>query len=129
MRGTFQHIVFGLLVTSVVIGLEFFLNQFLGRMWPAVVRADPLVAFVAYKFHIYFLIYWLIVGASGAYDFHTKLQRSELTTAQLETQLVQAQVQALKMQLDPHFLFNTHHAIISLMLQNENSAAIKMLRS
>jgi sensor histidine kinase YesM len=33
----------------------------------------------------------------------------------------------LKAQLHPHFLFNTHHAIISLMLKQDNAAAIKML--
>jgi sensor histidine kinase YesM len=127
VRRLLLHAAFGLLVTALVICLEYLLNRFVVRTWPVTLRPNPLVSFVAYKFHIYFLIYWLIVGASGAYDFQAKLRRSELTASQLETQLAQAQVQALRMQLHPHFLFNTHHSIISLMLKNENSSAIKML--
>lgn len=51
----------------------------------------------------------------------------ELNNEQLKTQLASAQLQALKMQLNPHFLFNTHHAIVSLMLQNDTRKAIDMV--
>ncbi|GAB4025222.1 sensor histidine kinase [Spirosoma koreense] len=51
----------------------------------------------------------------------------ELNNEQLKTQLANAQLQSLKMQLNPHFLFNTHHAIVSLMLQNDNRKAIDMV--
>lgn len=51
----------------------------------------------------------------------------ELNNEQLKTQLAGAQLQALKMQLNPHFLFNTHHAIVSLMLQNDTRKAIDMV--
>jgi two-component system LytT family sensor kinase len=126
-RRLLLHVGFGLLITILMLVFEFLVNAQLGRLWPGPIRPFQLSAFVVYKFHIYFLVYWLIAGASGAYDFYAKLQRTELIAAQLETQLAQAQVQALKMQLHPHFLFNTHHAIISLMLKNENPSAIKML--
>ncbi|GAB3504633.1 histidine kinase [Spirosoma knui] len=51
----------------------------------------------------------------------------ELNNEQLKTQLANAQLQSLKMQLNPHFLFNTHHAIVSLMLQNDTRKAIDMV--
>lgn len=121
------HVGFGVAVTTLMLSAEFLLNDALQRIWPSTVRPNPFVSFIVYKFHIYFLVYWLIVGASGAYDYYTQLQRSELTASQLQAQLALAQVHALKMQLHPHFLFNTHHSIISLMLKNENPAAIKML--
>jgi len=53
-------------------------------------------------------------------------REQELAAAQLETQLVQAQLQALQMQLQPHFLFNTLHAISTLM-HRDVDAAEKML--
>jgi len=47
-------------------------------------------------------------------------------TLQLEAQLSQAQLQALKMQLHPHFLFNTLHSI-SALLNHDPEAARKMI--
>lgn len=121
-----RHVALGLLVTLAVLGAEVLLNLGLRQIWPKL-RADPFIAYVAYKFHIYFLVYWLITGASGMYDYYQRLQHTELVASRLEAELAKAQVQALKMQLHPHFLFNTHHSIISLMLKQEIPAAIKML--
>lgn len=121
------HAAFGVVVTMMILALEFGVNEVLRNAWPATIRPNPFVGFFVYKFHIYFLIYGLILGTTGAYDYYARLQRIEVAATQLEARLAQAQVQALKMQLHPHFLFNTHHAIVSLMLKNENSAAIKML--
>jgi LytS/YehU family sensor histidine kinase len=45
-----------------------------------------------------------------------------LKASQLQAQLAQAQLQALKMQLHPHFLFNTLHAISSLMRRDVDAA-------
>ncbi len=68
------------------------------------------------------IIYWTIVGTGYAFEYYRRFReqqlqaaRLELRATQLETQLVQAQLQALKMQLHPHFLFNTLHAISALM--------------
>jgi two-component system, LytTR family, sensor kinase len=69
----------------------------------------------------------MILGATRAYDYYAKFRESTLLASQLEAQLAQAQLHALKTQLHPHFLFNTHHAIVSLMLKQDNAAAIKML--
>ncbi len=82
---------------------------------------------VAYKFHINLVIYWAIVGATNAYDYYVKFRNSEVASSQLEAKLAQSELQALKMQLHPHFLFNTHHSIISLMLKEKNEEAIRML--
>ena len=51
----------------------------------------------------------------------------ELKNEQLKTNLADARLQSLKMQLNPHFLFNTHHAIVSLMLENDTRKAIDMV--
>src|SRR5262249_9762996 len=68
------------------------------------------------------IIYWTIVGAGYAFEYYRRFREQqfhaaslELRATQLETQLAQAQLQALKMQLHPHFLFNTLHAISALI--------------
>jgi two-component system, LytTR family, sensor kinase len=126
-RSIAAHCAFGIALGVMMLGLEFIVGHALALLWPAAPRANPFLGFIVYKFHVYFLIYWMILGATRAFDFHTKYRETELRASQLDAQLAQAQLQALKTQLQPHFLFNTHHAIISLMLKQDTAAAIKML--
>ena len=47
--------------------------------------------------------------------------------AQLQQQLSESQLRALKMQLHPHFLFNTLNALSTLVKKGENESARKMI--
>jgi two-component system LytT family sensor kinase len=78
------------------------------------------------RLHADFLTYWLLVGLSHALDYYRKYQERELKATQLEARLAQAQLQALKMQLQPHFLFNTLHAI-SALVHKDVEAADRMI--
>ena len=80
-----------------------------------------------YSVHVFFILYFFVVGTIQALNLLLKYQESRLHQMQLKSELVQSQLQSLKMQLQPHFLFNTHHAIVGLMLQKENERAINML--
>jgi two-component system, LytTR family, sensor kinase len=71
-------------------------------------------------------VYLLIMFLAYAYSYYQRYRQGELRAAQLETQLSQAQLQALKMQLHPHFLFNTLHSI-SALLHRDTEAARKMI--
>lgn len=51
-----------------------------------------------------------------AYLFFDKQQREARRNAEMQTELANAQLAALKMQLQPHFLFNALHSISSLNL-------------
>jgi two-component sensor histidine kinase len=66
-----------------------------------------------------FIIYLgvLAAGLARAYSIRYRTQREESlrVAAQLRAQLAEARLDALRMQLDPHFLFNTLHAISSLV--------------
>ncbi|HKW49108.1 MAG TPA: histidine kinase [Gemmatimonadaceae bacterium] len=66
-----------------------------------------------------FIIYLgvLAAGLARAYSLRYRRQREESlrVAAQLRAQLAEARLDALRMQLDPHFLFNTLHAISSLV--------------
>jgi len=57
------------------------------------------------------------------------LQASQLQAraSELESRLARSQLNALEMQLQPHFLFNTHHAIQALIIKGETQDAARML--
>jgi len=59
------------------------------------------------------LIYWLIVGGLQAYRYYERYMSSELQLERLEKIYSQARLNALRMQLDPHFLFNALNTISS----------------
>jgi sensor histidine kinase YesM len=71
-------------------------------------------------------IYLLIALTSYALRYYRQYREGQLKTLQLESQLSLAQLQALKMQLHPHFLFNTLHSI-SALLNKDADAARKMI--
>src|SRR5207253_4440117 len=71
-------------------------------------------------------VYLLVTFLTYAYHYYQRYQQGELRASQLEAQLSQAQLQALKMQLHPHFLFNTLHSI-SALLHKDTEAARKMI--
>jgi anti-sigma regulatory factor (Ser/Thr protein kinase) len=66
--------------------------------------------------------YAVIVFAFQTYFSRLRYAEDEKRTAQLRSELVQAQLQALKMQIQPHFLFNTLNSISSLVLTNPPQA-------
>lgn len=71
-------------------------------------------------------IYLLIALTSYAVGYYRRYREGKDRTLQLEAQLSHAQLQALKMQLHPHFLFNTLHSI-SALLHKDVEAARKMI--
>jgi signal transduction histidine kinase len=77
-------------------------------------RSSFLIHFT-WGFVTYSLAYWAIVGLSHAVSYYRQFRERERRAAQLEAQLAQAHLQVLKMQLHPHFLFNTLNAISALM--------------
>jgi hypothetical protein len=64
------------------------------------------------------LTYWLITGAAFAYNYYRQWRAQEVRTASLEGELAQAELASLRMQLQPHFLFNALHAINVLIRED-----------
>jgi sensor histidine kinase YesM len=73
------------------------------------------------------LVYCGVLGVCYATDYYRKYRERELLASTLETQLAQAQLESLRMQLHPHFLFNTLNGIVGLVRDKKNDAAINML--
>ena len=74
------------------------------------------------QFHLNLITYWVIAGLAHAVDYHRKFRERELRASQLEARLAQAQLELLRMQLHPHFLFNTLHAISTLVRKDPDRA-------
>ena len=66
------------------------------------------------------LVYWGVIVVD-------RYRQAALRQTQLEARLAEAQLDALRMQLHPHFLFNTINAISVLMRKGESASAIRML--
>jgi two-component system LytT family sensor kinase len=66
--------------------------------------------------------YFPIVLIAHVASYYRRLREREVRTSQLQTQLARARTQALKSQLQPHFLFNTLNSISALMLTDVKAA-------
>jgi LytS/YehU family sensor histidine kinase len=117
-------------------------NQALGleRQWMQ--QIDNAIAVVLiFGFHEGVLAYWVILSVQSAYRYYEKYQerarealklelhasKLELHASELKAQIVQAKLGALKMQLQPHFLFNTLNAIVALVRQQKGLQAEEAL--
>lgn len=87
---------------------------------------------------IYFVIelffYWAIVGAYNVGEYANRYREREriatqlsLKASRLETSLARAHLESLRMQLNPHFLFNTLNAISVLALKGEKHSVVRTL--
>jgi two-component system, LytTR family, sensor kinase len=68
------------------------------------------------------VIFWCAFGLFRAISYYQKYREKEAAAAQMEVQLANAQLSALRMQLNPHFLFNTMNGISSLMRTDVDAA-------
>ena len=73
------------------------------------------------------LTYWALTGLAQTLHFYRENSNRQLRESQLESQLAQAHLQVLEMQLHPHFLFNTLHAIGTLIHDDPESAEQMLL--
>ena len=68
------------------------------------------------------MTYTTVLGLSYALHYSRESQARAVKEAQLETRLVEARLRTLQAELQPHFLFNTLHAISSLVHTNPDGA-------
>jgi two-component system, LytTR family, sensor kinase len=123
-RNLAVHAVIGALFALADIAVRVLINPRLP--WYAAAKAVPFTVrfqnMFLNGFHSNLLVYWAIIGATQGLAYYRKLEERELKAAQLETRLAQAQLQVLKIQLQPHFLFNTLHAISALVQKDPDAA-------
>lgn len=74
------------------------------------------------------MTYLFLIGIAHALEYRHESERRALDGAKLETRLIEAQLQSLQRQLQPHFLFNTLNAISGLMHTDVEAADQMMER-
>ncbi|MBC7933313.1 MAG: histidine kinase [Rubrivivax sp.] len=82
--------------------------------------------FSPFYIHMGLMNYWMTLVVAHASHYYRGLREGETKAALLATQLAQAQLQALKMQIHPHFIFNTLNSIAAL-LHKDVEAADRMI--
>lgn len=75
----------------------------------------------AYMFDSY-LMYWMIVAVIFTFDYYRKFNENRLIASQLQSKLSLAELNMLKIQIHPHFLFNTLNTISALVHKNPDDA-------
>jgi two-component system, LytTR family, sensor kinase len=125
LRRTVFHFLISLALVSTLLALNFMAFMILmGRAGQ--ITPFRVFGFLYYNLDRWMLLYWFILLMSHAFSYYNSYRKGELKASQLRTQLVQSQLEALKMQVHPHFLFNTLHSI-SALLNKDTEAARKMI--
>ncbi|MFW6078842.1 MAG: sensor histidine kinase [Gemmatimonadota bacterium] len=110
------HIVLYVLVAQAVAGI--LTAAELRRALPVVIPA---------RVHIDVLAYLALLGMAYAIDYYALSRERALRASRLETRLAQAQLDALRTQLQPHFLFNALNAVTGLVRRQRNREAVDVL--
>lgn len=127
IRRIFLHIVLGTLLVGSMLAIHYIMFM------PVFGYSDRITPFKDFQYVFYNLdrqlcIYWLMLSISHVINYYNRDKQGRLQAAQLRTQLVQSQLEALKMQVHPHFLFNTLHSISALLNKDVGSARSMIAR-
>jgi LytS/YehU family sensor histidine kinase len=91
------------------------------RLWPSVKMQ------MTGRLHLELLIYTAAAGTGAALVLHRRYRDRELAAARLQAELSAAKLDALRGQLQPHFLFNSLHSIASLARAGDNAGVVRLI--
>lgn len=74
------------------------------------------------------MAFWAVIGIIHAFEFNRRYREREIAAADLRVRLSEAQLEALRSQIHPHFLFNTLHSISTLMHRDVDAADSMLTR-
>lgn len=119
----FRHGVAGVAVALLQAGVFAFLFwPIYGPMNNNGTRLDLWAGMSAAHFPSNLLIYAVLAGGTVALAVHMAAREREAQAARLQTRLTQAELDALRAQIHPHFLFNTLHGISALVREDPPAA-------
>ena len=135
VRRVALHLLLGVVVSLFQLILESAILSRLG-VFPGLMNTfvTTFAFLLVIGFHTGIMTYWEVLGVQYGIGYYQNYQerkrealRLELRASELQSQLVQAQLGVLKMQLQPHFLFNTLNAIMVLVRQQKSKEAEQTL--
>ena len=116
----------GIVFTAWTTWLEIFFNIYDGSPSPGTFAQICFHKFTSGVFSSV-VLYTGILIVSSLVDSKARLARQQTETARLNEQLSKAQLDALRSQIEPHFLFNALNAVSSLVRAGDNEAAVTMI--
>lgn len=124
----FRHVTFGGFIILSLIALQSII--IIGVSWlffNVTETIQTLPNFFLYTLNVRLFAYFFIVAVTQSVVYFDTVKYVEIQNSKLQTQLAEAKLKTLHMQIQPHFLFNTHQAIAGLMLKNQEEKASEML--
>jgi hypothetical protein len=130
LRGLLIHLPFSLLLPAAHVAASTYIRMLIQ---PFDVWSDTRPFIEQYSgelrslFLFDFFVYWAVLGVGYAFDYRERYRERESAASELKAQLAQARLEALKVQLHPHFLFNTLHTISGLVRGGDRQPAVNMI--
>lgn len=99
--------------------------------WAKIPATQPYVHLWIYKFYngllLFAMLYGFVLVVSYVLHSRQRLAQQQTETSRLNEQLSKSQLDALRRQIEPHFLFNSLNAIAGLVREKQNDAAVNMI--
>jgi two-component system, LytTR family, sensor kinase len=127
VRHVFIHIVGALLLCIVWAGLGTLLRMAMFPIPPAGEALRGFASWILTTLPFGVSVYFALVGIEHALFYFGEAREREVQAVRLSGQLAEARLSALRMQLNPHFLFNSLNAITVLVRDQQTAAAARML--
>ncbi len=122
------HGIFILIVASTHTFLMITSREILFPVFIGYQRKDTYSDNWLHELPIQIIVYCLFVTVIYFADYYQENKNQQIKTAKLETQLVNSKMEALRLQLNPHFLFNTLNMISSTMYEDIEKADRMLIR-
>jgi two-component system LytT family sensor kinase len=105
--------------------LQVLFNPWGNRRWPTFV--DTFNTSLTFQAVTFLIAYALILTVTYLADARESIARQAIETARLNEKLSEAQLAALRRQIEPHFVYNTLNSISGLIRDRRNDAAVSMI--
>ncbi len=128
LRAATVHAVSGLVLAALNLAAFAILAPHLGAASAGPTWLETFSRLLRAAFLLNVPVYWLIVGAAHARSLTRSAHERERRALQLEAQLADARLLALRAQLQPHFLFNSLNTIAVLMREDVDAAERVLVR-
>lgn len=126
----FQHLGAHFVISFAAMWLNWMIRYYVLSQWWLPGMKDFLLRSTAqfnYNNFVDMAIYWMILAGAAAAELYKRQRDLEVVQSQLQTQVAEAELHALKQQLQPHFLFNALNAVAMLVREKQEDRAVDTL--
>ncbi|HCT57477.1 MAG TPA: sensor histidine kinase [Gemmatimonas aurantiaca] len=122
------HIVASALVCIIDVFVIAWLDHVFGAVGQVTSYAFTLRVVLVNHLDFQVVLYWAVLGAAYMVEFVRRYRERDRAATELEQKLARTQLEALRMQLNPHFLFNALNSVAELMEMDVREAQRTLTR-